>query len=66
MSRFNLPQSDVDRVAAATTAVAIAAVVWVIVAFAPEAHGVSFSNAQTAPARHVDEGNRASAPAARL
>ncbi|HEY3178406.1 MAG TPA: hypothetical protein VGL25_05950 [Casimicrobiaceae bacterium] len=66
MSRSNFPQSDVDRVAAATTAVAIAAVVWVIVAFAPEAHGVSFSSAQAAPARHVDEGNRAGAAAAKF
>ena len=64
MSRSNLPQSDADRIAAATTAVAIAAVVWVILAFAPDARDVSFSSALAPPARHVDEGNRAASPPA--
>ena len=61
MSRSHLPQSDADRVAAAATAVAIAAVVWVILAFSPDPRDLAVASAHAATARHVDEGNRAGA-----
>ena len=64
MSRSNLPQSGADRIAAAATAVAIAAAVWVILAFAPDTRDVSFSSALASSTRHVDEGSRAAAPPA--
>ena len=58
MSRSQLPQSDADRIAVATTTVAIAAILWVILAVVPNPRDVSFATAQAATARHVDEGNR--------
>ncbi len=61
MSRSQLPQSDADRIAVATTTVAIAAIVWVLLAVVPNPRDVSFATAQAATARHVDEGNRAAA-----
>ena len=62
MSRSNLPQSDADRIAAAVTAVAIAAIVWVILAVSPNPRDFStIAAAHAATARHVDEGNRATA-----
>jgi hypothetical protein len=63
MSRSQLPQSDADRIAVATIAVAIAAIVWVILAVVPNPRDVSFATAHAATARHVDEGNRAASPA---
>ena len=59
MSRYHLPQSGADRIAAAATAVAIAAVVWVVVAVSPDPRDVSMVAAQAVTARHVDEGSRA-------
>ena len=62
MSSSNLPQSDADRIAAAFTAVAIAAIVWVILAVSPNPRDLStIATAHAATARHVDEGNRAAA-----
>jgi hypothetical protein len=58
MSRSNLPQSVADRIAAAATMAAVAAIVWVILAVAPDSREVSFATAHAATARHVDEGNR--------
>jgi hypothetical protein len=63
MSRSQLPQSDADRIAVATTTVAIAAILWVILAVVPNPRDVSFATAQAATARHVDEVNRAAPPA---
>jgi hypothetical protein len=60
MSHSHLPQSDADRIAAAATAVAIAGLVWVILAFSPDPRDVSFvPSVHAATSRHVDEGNRA-------
>jgi len=59
MSRSHLPQSDADRIAAAATAVAIAAIVWVILAVSPDPRDVSMVAAHAMTARHVDEGSRA-------
>jgi hypothetical protein len=64
MSRSNLPQSVADRIAAGATVAAVAAIVWVILAVAPDSREVSFATAHAATARHVDEGNRASTPPA--
>ena len=61
MSRSHLPQSDADRVAAAATVVAIAAVLWVILAFSPDPRELAVASVHAATARHVDEGNRAGA-----
>ena len=58
MSRSNLPQSDADRIAAAATAVAIAAIVWVVLAVSPDPRDVSMVAAHAMMARHVDEGSR--------
>jgi hypothetical protein len=58
MSRSQLPQSDADRIAVATTTVAIAAIVWLILAVVPNPRDMSFATAHAATARHVDEGNR--------
>ena len=58
MPRSQLPQSDADRIAVATTTVAIAAIVWLILAVVPNPHDMSFATAHAAMARHVDEGNR--------
>jgi hypothetical protein len=63
MSRSQLPQSDADRIAVATTTVAIAAIVWVIFAVVPNPRDLSFATAHAATARHVDEGDRAASPA---
>ena len=63
MSRSQLPQSDADRIAVATTTVAIAAIVWVILAVVPNPRDLSFATAHAATARYVDEGNRATSPA---
>jgi hypothetical protein len=62
MSRSHLPQSDADRIAAAATAVAIAGLVWVILAFAPDPRDLAVAPAHATTARHVDTGNRADAP----
>jgi hypothetical protein len=62
MSRSQLPQSDADRIAMATTTVAIAAIVWVILAVVPNPRDVPFATAQAATARHVDEGNHTTSP----
>jgi hypothetical protein len=62
MSRSQLPQSDADRIAVATTTVAIAAIVWVILAVVPNPRDLSFATARAATARYVDEGNRAASP----
>ena len=62
MSRSHLPQSDADRVAAAAIAVAIAAVVWVILAFSPDPRELAVASVHAATARHADEANRAGAP----
>jgi hypothetical protein len=64
MSRSNLPQSDADRIAAATTAVAVAVIVSVILAVFPDPRDISFVAAHTMLARHVDEGNNATTNAA--
>ncbi|HEY2816698.1 MAG TPA: hypothetical protein VGK44_06130 [Casimicrobiaceae bacterium] len=64
MSRSNLPQSDTDRIAAATTVVAIAAIVWVILALSPDPREISLVAAPAMTARHVDEGSRAAPRAA--
>ena len=61
MSRSHLPQSDADRVAAAATAGAIAAVLWVILAFSPDPRELAVASVHAATARHVDEANRAGA-----
>ena len=58
MSRSNLPQSAADRIAVAATAIAVAAIVWLVLAFVPNAHDTSFATAHAATARHVDEGSR--------
>ena len=63
MSRSQLPQSDADRIAVATITVAIAAIVWVILAVVPNPREMSFATARAATARHVDEDNRAASPA---
>jgi hypothetical protein len=63
MSRSQLPQSDADRIAVATTTVAVAAIVWVILAVVPNTRDLSFATAPAATARYVDEGNRAASPA---
>ena len=63
MSRSQLPQSDADRIAVATTTLAIAAIVWLILAVVPNPRDMSFATAHAATARHVDEGNRAASPA---
>ena len=62
MSRSQLPQSDGDRIAVATTTVAIAAILWLILAVAPNPHDVPFATAHAATARHVDEGSRTTSP----
>ena len=62
MSSSQLPQSDADRIAVATTTVAIAAIVWVILAVVPNPRDVPFATAHAAPARHVDEGSRTASP----
>ncbi|HEY4137048.1 MAG TPA: hypothetical protein VGN65_01235 [Casimicrobiaceae bacterium] len=59
MSRSNLPQSDADRIAAAATVVAIATIVWVVLAVSPDPRDVSMAAAHAMTARHVDEGSRA-------
>jgi hypothetical protein len=63
MSHSNLPQSDADRIAAGFTAVAIAVIVWVIVAVFPNPGDLPVMTAQASIARHVDEGNHAAADA---
>ena len=63
MSRSQLPQSDADRIAVATTTLAIAAIVWLILAVVPNPRDMSFATAHAATARHADEGNRAASPA---
>jgi len=60
MSRSSLPQSDADRIAAAATAFAIAAIVWVVLAAFPDPRDVPIVPAHGMTARHVDEGSRAS------
>ena len=62
MSRSQLPQSDADRIAVATTTVAIAAILWLILAVAPNPHDVPFATAHAATARHVDEGSHTTSP----
>ena len=62
MSRSSLPQSDADRIAVAATAVAVAAIVWVILAVALDSRDVSFATAHAGMTRHVDEGNRLAPP----
>ena len=62
MSRSQLPQSDADRIAVATTTVAIAAILWLILAVAPNPHDVPFATAHAATARHVDEGSSTTGP----
>ena len=62
MPSSQLPQSDADRIAVATTTVAIAAIVWVILAVVPNPRDVPFATAHAAPARHVDEGSRTASP----
>jgi hypothetical protein len=58
MSRSQLPQSNADRIAVATTTVAISAIVWLILAAVPNPRDMSFATAHAATTRHVDEGNR--------
>src|SRR5438132_3766047 len=62
MSRSQLPQSDADRIAVATTTVAIAAILWLILAVAPNPHDVPFATAHAATAPHVDEGSNTTGP----
>ena len=59
MYRSNLPQSAADRIAVATTALAVAAIVWLILAVAPDAANASPTSAHAATERHVDESSRA-------
>jgi hypothetical protein len=61
MSRTNFPQTDVDRIAVAVTMAAVAAVVWVIVAFSPNPRDVSVAAVHTIATRQNDEGSRAAA-----
>ena len=63
MSRSKLPQTDADRIAVAATMIAIAAIVWLILAVVLSPRDVSIATAHGATMRHVDEGNRAASPA---
>ena len=44
MSRSNVPQTEADRVAIAVTMAAVIAIVWLIVAFAPNPRDVSIAD----------------------
>jgi hypothetical protein len=58
MSRPSLTHTDIDRIALAATAIAIAAIVWLILAAFPNPRYAPLLAAEAATARHVDEGNR--------
>jgi hypothetical protein len=64
MSRFKLPQSTEDWIAAVVNVVTVVALVWLIVVAAPEVHGVPAATTSTVNTSGVNEHGRAPAPVA--